>query len=392
MKILWINDKASFASGIETYIYQSVQALSQTYDVDNFLLYDVRNRAEIEFINAFSFVTIIANIKEQIEIIKPDIVYVHQVNDINIMHEISELDIPVVGFIHNHKHFCLREHKYTLLTNQTCTQAVGLGCYGCIGFINKTDSFPYISINRMADIKIAQDILKKFDHIVIGSEYMKNHLLMHGFDNDRLSKIQLFSQPIKQVPLNNPSQNKKHFLFVGELVRGKGVDTLLDAFTKLKSNDIFLDICGNGKQRDEFEEKAKKLGISDKVIFHGKLDTEKLESFYANAYAVVIPSRAPETFNLVGLEAMKYAKAVIASDVGGIREWLKEDENGITVPSNDSKKLALALNFAINNPQQIKEMGHNGLESYEQNFKPNQHCKDIHKLFHSITLQESYAV
>jgi len=236
------------------------------------------------------------------------------------------------------------------------------------------------------------ELLKKFNHIVVGSEYMKKHLLMHGFDNDRLSKIRLFSQPVKKGPLNNPSQNKKNFLFVGELSIGKGVDTLLDAFSKLESEDRYLDICGDGKEREEFEERAKNLGISDKVSFHGKLDTEKLENFYADAYAVVIPSRTPETFSLVGLEAMKFAKAVIASDVGGIREWLNENENGITTPSNDPKELAIAMQFAIDNPQRIKEMGDDGLKSYEQNFKPDQHCKDIHKLFRSMTLKESYAV
>ncbi|SFP72750.1 glycosyltransferase family 4 protein [Hydrogenimonas thermophila] len=392
MKILWINDEASFVSSVETYIYQIVQELSKTYDVDNFLLYDVRNRADIDFINAFSFATIMANIKEQIDIIKPDIIYIHQVDNIELMRAISETDVPVVAFIHNHKHFCLREHKYTLLTNQTCTKAVGLGCYSCIGFINKSNSFPYLSINRMSDIKIAQKILKKFDHIVVGSEYMKNHLVMHGFENERLSNIKLFSQPLKHYNNDTSSRNIRHFLFVGELVSGKGVDTLLDAFKKLKHNDIFLDICGDGEERNEFEERVKRLGISNIVRFHGKLNSKRIENFYSNAYAVVIPSRTPEIYNLEGLEAMKFAKAVIASDVGGIREWLKEDENGITVPSNDSKKLASALKFALDNPQKIKKMGQNGFEFYKQNFKPNQHCEEIHNLFNSIILKEPCTV
>lgn len=89
---------------------------------------------------------------------------------------------------------------------------------------------------------------------------------------------------------------------------------------------------------------------------------------------------------------MKFAKAVIASDVGSIREWLKEDENGITVPSNDSKKLAIALKFALDNPQKIKKMGRNGFEFYKQNFKPNQHCEEIHNLFNSIILKEPCTV
>ncbi len=91
----------------------------------------------------------------------------------------------------------------------------------------------------------------------------------------------------------------------------------------------------------------------------------------------------------MGLEAMKFSKAVIASDVGGINEWLKDDINGISIQSNDSESLALALKYALDNPQTIKKMGENGSKSYEQNFKPNQHCKEIHNLFSSITSKES---
>ena len=133
------------------------------------------------------------------------------------------------------------------------------------------------------------------------------------------------AMPLSPFPAQTAAparRDNRGFLFVGQLVRGKGVDTLLNAFAKLQSKESLLDICGDGKQREELEEKSKGLGISSRIKFHGKVTADELSHYYDNAYAVVIPSRAPETFNLVGVEAMKHAKAVIATDVGGIKDLL----------------------------------------------------------------------
>ncbi|WP_294965504.1 glycosyltransferase family 4 protein [Sulfurimonas sp.] len=392
MKILWINDEANFTGGAETYIYQSAQVLCQRYDVQNILLYNVNSRIGYEYSKVFSFASVLVDLKQQINLIKPDIIYVHQVADIEVLKQLSQIEIPVIGFIHDHKHFCLREHKYTTIGHKTCTQAVGANCYSCLGFINKKKDFPYISINSVSNVRAVQNVLKKFRHMVVASEYMKEHLLLHGFREEKISKIILFSKHTNNLYHKGITQEVNRLLFVGQLVRGKGVDTLLNAFAKIQSNEIILDICGDGKQRVELEEQAKHLNISTRVVFHGKVAPDELSNYYMNAYAVVIPSRAPETFNLVGLEAMKHAKAVIGTNVGGIKEWLIDGENGFTFESNDEVKLASLLTFCVNNPNVMKKMGDQGLNNYNESFTPEIHCTKLYNLFESLLLKDSYAV
>ncbi|QOR61945.1 glycosyltransferase family 4 protein [Sulfurovum sp. ST-21] len=391
MKIAWVNDHAGFTGGAETYIYQSVHELSQRYDIENILLYSTKSRIDHNYAQVFSFTTVIANIKQQLKLLKPDLIYVHQVESIEVIRALAETKIPVIGFVHDHKHFCLREHKYTTITHETCTKPVGIGCYGCLGFINKKSSFPYISLKTLSGIREVQTLLKKFDHMVVASDYMKNHLGLHGFKEKKITKIPLFSQSEGSTIAKNAIAHEKRFLFVGQLVRGKGVDTLLNAFATLKNRNIVLDICGDGKQRKELEEQSQKLGISSRVVFHGKIDSEALGNYYANAYAVVIPSRAPETFNLVGIEAMKHGKAVLASNVGGISEWLKNEENGLSFSSNDEKELSRVLQKAIDNPQMVKKMGETGLDHYNRKFIAEIHCKKIYELFETLLTKESYA-
>jgi len=390
MRIVWINDKAEFTGGAETYIYQSVQELNKRDNVENILLYSVNSRIDYEYFKVFSFATVLADLKQQLEHIRPDIIYVHQVSDIETIKGLLEIDTPVVGFIHDHKYFCLREHKYTTIGNKTCTKAVGVDCYGCLGFINKKNSFPYITINSVSNIKSIQNLIKRFEHMVVGSEYMKAHLLLHDFEEGKVSKIRLFSEQKNDLENKNINKKEKRFLFVGQLVRGKGLDTLLTAFSKIKNKECKLDICGDGKQRKELEEKAKSIGISSRIKFHGKVNANELSRYYDNAYAVIIPSRAPETFNLVGVEAMKHARVVIATNVGGVKEWLKDRGNGFSFPSNDDDKLALIMDYTIKNPNIIKQMGENGLKDYKKNFRSKIHCDKIYDLFETILRKDTY--
>jgi len=393
MKILWINDAASFTGGAETYIYQSADMLSKEYDVENILLYNVDNRIDYEYSKVFSFISVLADLEQQVSLIKPDIIYVHQVSNEQVLEKLSNLKIPVIGFIHDHKNFCLREHKYTTIGHNTCTKKVGLNCYSCLGFINKTNSFPYISVNTLSKVHAIQETLKRFDQIIVASEYMKEHLILHDFNKQKISKILLFSNPLNSISYSNNITKKKCFLYVGQLVRGKGIDTLLDAIAKLNHHDdIILDICGDGKQRYALKQQAKDLGISHKVNFHGKIKPSDLSAYYSKAYAVVIPSRAPETFNLVGIEAMKYSKAVIAADVGGIREWLVDGITGRVFSSNDSTELSRVLEEAVQNPQSISRMGQRGLESYEKKFTALQHCDTLYNMFYDLTQKEKFHV
>ncbi|MFT5662455.1 MAG: glycosyltransferase involved in cell wall biosynthesis, partial [Sulfurimonas sp.] len=374
------------------YIYQSAQTLTSQYHVENILLYNVNSRIDYKYSEVFSFASVLVDLKQQVRLIKPDVIYVHQVSSTQVLQQLSELKVPVVGFIHDHKNFCLREHKYTTIGNHTCTKKVGLGCYSCLGFINKKDSFPYVSFNNITNTLAIQDILKNFNHIIVASEYMKNHLLLHNFKYENISKITLFSTPINNHNYSSNITQTKRFLFVGQLVRGKGIDTLLDAFKKLNQEDTILDICGEGKQRVELEKRAKALGISHQVFFHGKIASDELSRYYWNAYAVVIPSRAPETFNLVGLEAMKHSKAVIATNVGGITEWLEDGLTGHLFTSNDSQGLSEILEYAIDNPQNISRMGQRGYQEYKTKFTATLHCHQLYNQLSMLIQKDTYHV
>ena len=92
---------------------------------------------------------------------------------------------------------------------------------------------------------------------------------------------------------------------------------------------------------------------------------------------VVVPSTWPEPFGMVGIEAMAYGKPVIAFDVGGISEWLKDGETGFLVKLRDEVALAETLNLLLGDHSLAIRMGSKGREAVEKRFTPETHVDEL---------------
>jgi len=122
---------------------------------------------------------------------------------------------------------------------------------------------------------------------------------------------------------------------------------------------------------------AFKLGLDKKVTFLGFVEQQKLKNLYSNCTCVIMPSRVPETFGLSGLEAMSWSKPVIASNVGGISQWLTDGENGYLVPPNQARKLADKIDELLSNREDAIRMGKRGYEIYKEKFTAAEHLKSL---------------
>ena len=230
-------------------------------------------------------------------------------------------------------------------------------------------------------MKAEQKANMKLSKIIVGSQYMRDHLLAHNFPAAKVMVNHLFSC---QEPDRAEQPEKDIFLFVGQIVRGKGIDILLRAWAKLALKEKLV-ICGSGAQREEFQLLAEELKIAERIIWTGKIAEQELAEYYRRAICLVMPSRSPETFGLTGLEAMSYGTAVIATDVGGISAWLNAGKNGILVPSNNVQKLAAAINKLAQDKALAVALGKQGLLDYQEKFIPDFHIDKLYKTFDELT-------
>lgn len=154
-------------------------------------------------------------------------------------------------------------------------------------------------------------------------------------------------------------------MYVGRLVKRKGVDYLIKAFAKLKNeiNDVVLIIIGRGECRDELELLAKNLNIEDSVYFMGYVEDELLPAYYLLCNICVVPSITygmADPWVLVVNEAMYFGKPVIATDaVGAAFDMVKDGENGFMVPEKDSEALYEAMKKILSDPELEEKWGKN---------------------------------
>jgi len=176
-----------------------------------------------------------------------------------------------------------------------------------------------------------------------------------------------------EIPLDNSM-----VLFVGRIEPLKGVDTLLHAMQYLKDSgempsEMYMSVIGGdpAKPRETRHAELEKLmalrdelGLSDLVTFLGRRDQETLHRYYAAADVVVMPSHY-ESFGMVALEAMACGTPVIATDVGGLSQLVRDGETGFLVPGMDAVALAERLGQVLSDKELREHLGGKAAEYAE---------------------------
>lgn len=134
--------------------------------------------------------------------------------------------------------------------------------------------------------------------------------------------------------------------FLGSFYAYEGLDLLVSALPSLLAQDdsIRVLLVGGGPQDENLKQQVKSLGLEDKVVFTGRVPHEQVQGYYDLVDVLVYPRLPMRLTELVTplkpLEAMAQGKIVVASDVGGHKELIRDRENGYLFKSGDESSLA----------------------------------------------------
>ncbi len=157
---------------------------------------------------------------------------------------------------------------------------------------------------------------------------------------------------------------------VGRHVRWKGVQYLLQALAQLRERRLPVKVllAGDGPYRPDLERLAQDLGIAEAVCFLGNLPNRDLPDYYALSDVVIGTSFANETFGIALCEAAACERPIIASDFGGFREVVRDDETGYLYPPQDANALADRLEKLLLDPTRRAAFGQAGRQFVIENF------------------------
>ncbi len=166
---------------------------------------------------------------------------------------------------------------------------------------------------------------------------------------------------------------------IAELHKIKGLDVLLTAWSKfIKKHQANLVIVGEGEEKQNLQNMAKNLGISDSVTFKGLVDNAR--ALLSSFDIFCMPSRS-EALPYSLLEAGMASLPVIATSVGGIPEIVEGGITGILIPKEDSEALFSSLILLSEDEQLRKRLGANLKASIQENFSFEKMIKETFALY-----------
>ena len=362
MKLLHVHDRAAFHGGVEQILLDTAHGLSSR-GWQQALLH-VEADTDSTFLAPFSESS---TSKDILARFNPDVVLLHKVSDMDLVTDITRR-FPAIRMVHDHDLVCLRQHKYFPISGRICNKPAGWDCYKNLCFLNRNPvagKLP-VTIRTVSEQKRAIQSHGDMHGFVVGSRWMQDELVMNGIPNERIRVIHPIPASLAEIrPL--PHQGHNEILYVGQVVRGKGVDLLLRALARVPQ-PWHATIVGTGNHLDSCQRLAEKLGIAAHVEFTGWIAHQHLEHYYANAAFTVVPSRWPEPFGMVGIEAMARGRAVVGFSAGGIPDWLQSGVNGVLAPAGDVEKLGEAIAGLLADPDHTRLLGNRAAQHAAQQF------------------------
>jgi glycosyltransferase involved in cell wall biosynthesis len=204
-------------------------------------------------------------------------------------------------------------------------------------------------------------ILTRSRRIVAVSPYVRS-ALEQRFERS----IDLVTNAVtKPHPMTKSARNGLVFVANLEPTHSwKGLDLILDSLQSIKTSGQpvpRLTIVGDGSSRSHYEKRVTELGLSDKVVFAGRVTGSARDAVMNQAAALIAyPTTANDAFPTVFLEAWALGLPVIAAAIGPIPSLIKSGETGILVESGNAETLAQALVQAMPGASKLRRMGATG--------------------------------
>jgi glycosyltransferase involved in cell wall biosynthesis len=294
-----------------------------------------------------------------VDTVCPDVIVFHTSQHPELMGASATL-APTVEFVHNHNSYCASGEKVHWGSRRVCERRSAI--LPCLFFHaaercgSRRPGKAFAGARRASATLAAE---RRLAGLVTASGYVREQLVRHGVSPDRVTVVPYPVPVLPPAPDTTPDLPGPRLLFVGRLVRTKGVELLLDAL-HLVPSAVFLDVAGEGWRKPALVRRAAELGLAERVRFHGWTDGAALSRLYQRCVAVVVPSAWPEPFGLVALEAMAHGKPVIATAVGGLPEVVLDGLTGFLVPPFDEVRLAERLSQLAADERLACRMGETG--------------------------------
>jgi glycosyltransferase involved in cell wall biosynthesis len=235
------------------------------------------------------------------------------------------------------------------------------------------------TLNSEKSINIIQKFIRKImcrqaNALIASSSKTKEAQIYYGADCAKIF-VSYLTIDVKKFLIGKKDYDNKNIIFVGSLIKRKGIDLLIKSLSKVDSN-FYLRIVGNGEEKDNLIDLCRHLKIENKIEFCGFKSETELSELYKISDIFILPSRE-DCFGLVINEAMCAGLPVIVSKYAdGSYDLVQDGFNGFIIDPYDIDNMSDKINILLNDKELLQNMGANSkdkiqdftLENVSKNF------------------------
>lgn len=271
-------------------------------------------------------------------------------------------NVPIIQLVYNYRFVCPDAQLFSL--GEICERCVGGNYWHAVARKcyrdSRLTSAWYAAILGLH--RSAGTFSRNSDIFMIPDHFMGTRLVKGGIPARKMRKnVNPFF-----VEDYQPCYEAGDFvLYVGRLVRQKGILTLVRAMSHLPANSPPLYVVGDGEVRSQVEKLIGDLNLQERIKLLGPLWGKDVQSMIRASRFVVIPSEWYDNLPLIVCQAFAMAKPVIASAINGIPEYVADGVDGLLFEPGNAAELARCMERLNTQPALLSYMAHNARRKAE---------------------------
>ncbi len=188
---------------------------------------------------------------------------------------------------------------------------------------------------------------------------------------------------------NNIPIDCKILLFVGRIIKEKGIYNVIEAFAKIQETyKTFLIIVGNGSALNDVKQTIHKLGLQEKVILTDRIPEEDVVEYYANSDILVFPTFDQEGFPMALFNSVAAGLSIVTTPIRAATDYLSEPENCLWAEPQNSESVFTALETLLKSEPLSANMKINNIEK-GQFFGKERVCEELDKIIETVLKQKN---
>lgn len=302
---------------------------------------------------------------------------IHNIHTPSIIPLLKKRNIPIVWRVLDYKLVC--PNRTFLSGNTICQKCFSNKYYQCV--LNKCKKGSIAASIVAAAESYFYNFFpykKDVDAFLFQNEFMKDLFLKYGFDKKKCIVIENPYDCTHDIP---QFEGKDYILYFGRLSPEKGIMTLLQAMKNLP--DVKLKIVGNGPLLEEAKAFVNSNRIEN-IYFLGALYGNDLDIVLKDALFTVVPSEWLEPSPYVVLQSYAYGKPVIANDVGGLTDIVKDGVTGMLSKLKNVGSLTNCIRMMYDNRENTIKMGKSARQLLENKYNPEKYYYSTIQLFNKL--------